>query len=462
MSEPPPADGRRKLSPFDATLLVMGGIIGVGIFFTPHTVDQRVHAPWAFLAVWIFGGGIALCAAFTFAELGGSLPREGGWFVYIREAFGDFWSFLFAWVVLFVVSTGAMAAILSFAADMLHAGAPALVGPPGSPSHRSVPVVVVLGLTAVSLLGAKSGARFQNGCMITKLTVIAGLVVVGVAAALGDGGVEAAGAAVGAGAGDGAAGAADAATPDGPLAGMLASLTPVFFSYGGWQLLCYIAPEMRDPARQLPRAILVGVSSVLLVYVVANGAFVAALGLEGLAGDPAFATHLAGSALGVTGERLLALGMAVSAVGVCAVNVLTGPWLYVAMAREGLFFRSIGRVHPARGVPVNALLLQAALVLVYVFIDTLQDLVDAVVFVEWIFHALAALALIRLRRARPELPRPFRAPWHPFTPAVYFVAALLVLGGTLWQAPPEVTLRGLGITLLGALVYRPWRRVVAG
>jgi len=440
--------------------MVMGGIVGVGIFFTPSTVAQRVHEPWAFLAVWVFGGLIALCAAFTFAELGGSLPQSGGWFVYLRTAFGGFPAFLFAWVVLFVVSTGAMAAILGFSADMLHTGLPELVGPPGSSGHTAVPIVLTLLLTGLSLSGAKSGARLQNACMLTKLLVIAGLAAVGwlglgaagpaVGGALPAGGDAALPVASGAGVGGGA------------WAGMFAALTPVFFAYGGWQLVCYIASELEDPVVMLPRAIVSGVGAVLLVYLVANAAFLGTLGLDGLAADPGFATALARRALGHTGERLMALGMAVSAIGVCTVNILTGPWLYVAMAREKLFFAAIGRLHPVRGVPVNALLLQAVLIIVYVTTRTLQDLVDAVVFVEWLFHGLAALALLRLRRLRPELPRPFRSPLYPLAPLVYIVAALLVVGGTLWQSEPRITLTGLGIVALGALVYRPWRRIVGG
>lgn len=447
----PTPDGPRKLSTLDATLLVMGGIVGIGIFFTPQAIAAQVHEPWAYMTLWIVGGLIALCAAWCFAELGGTYPRSGGWFVYLREAFGDFTAYLFAWVVLFVISTGAMAAIIGFAAGMLHAALPALVGPEGSTSQHAAAVSIILGLTGLTLCGIKRAALLQNVCMVVKTVVLLGLAIAGLVFTTGD--ATAAGEAL----------ASPAAAPltTGLPGRMIAALLPIFFTFGGWQLVCYIAPELRDPERSLPRAIVWGVLGVLAIYITANAAFLHGLGTDGLARDPAFAATLARSALGTTGERLFSAGIAVSAIGVCAVNVITGPWLYVAMAREKLFFATIGRVHPVRGIPVNALLLQAVLVLVYYFSTRLQDLVGSVVFIEWMFHGLAALALLRLRRRQPALPRPFRSPLYPLAPVVYVITALLIVIGTLWQDDGSVTRTGLVILAVGALVYQPWRWLVA-
>jgi APA family basic amino acid/polyamine antiporter len=286
--------------------------------------------------------------------------------------------------------------------------------------------------------------------MIVKALVLLGLAIAGLAFTTG-----------------GAPVAADPATlvPLAPIESslperMLAALLPIFFTFGGWQLICYIAPELREPRRSLPRAIVLGVLGVMALYLIANLAFLRGLGAEQLARDPAFASTLARTALGTTGERLFSAGIAISAIGVCAVNVIAAPWLYVAMAREKLFFATIGRVHPGRGVPVNALLLQAALVLVYYFSSKLQDLVVSVVFIEWIFHGLAALALMRLRYRHPELPRPFRSPLYPLAPLVYAATAVLIVIGTLWQEDRSVTWTGLSLLALGALIYRPWRMLV--
>jgi APA family basic amino acid/polyamine antiporter len=230
---------------------------------------------------------------------------------------------------------------------------------------------------------------------------------------------------------------------------------PVFFSYGGWQMICYVAPEVRDPQRTLPRAIVLGLLAVVAVYLAFNVALLRGLGLEAVAADPQFAGSLARAAAGETGERLVSAGMAISALGVCAVTIIGSPWLYVAMAREGLFFERFGRLHPRTGAPVLALAVQGLVTLAYLALTTLSWLVDSVVFVEWIFHGLVAWGLVRLR-ARADVPRPFRAPCFPLVPLVYLVTAVLIVCGTLWKAPWKLKGTGLAILLAGAVAYALW------
>ena len=434
----------KKLSRLDATLLVMGGIIGVGIFFTPQLAAQLAGSGPLVLGVWLFGGLVALCAAFTFAELGATFPQAGGWFVYLREAFGRLPAFLFAWVVLTVISTGAAAAVSKFGVAQLHVALPGL-GVAGNDLAQSVSAALVVAvITAVALSGIKSAARVQNLCMLTKLLVLAALVVCGLVLATpgADGALDAAGASP-------VAGGAS-------FTGALSALKPVFFAYGGWQMVAYIAPQVRDPERTLPRAIVFGVTGVIAIYLIVNYAYLNALGIDGLAADPGFATHLAREASGDLGERLVAGGMAVSALGWCIVLIITSPWLYVAMAREGLFFESVGRLHPTRGVPSLALCIQLAAALAYIFAGNIDTLVNAVVFVEWIFHGLVAWALIRLRSSRSDLTRPYTSPLFPLAPLVYLVAALLVVGSTIANDANEVRLTGLAVVALGAVVFRVW------
>jgi len=441
--------GPRKLSVLDATLLVMGGIVGIGIFFNPSAIAERVAEPWAFLTLWGVGGAVALCAAFTFAELAGTFPRVGGWFVFLREAFGPFPAYLFAWVVLFIVSSGAMAAIAGFFATQVHGLWPSLVGGEGSDGHAVVALGAIAVLTVLALSGLKNAARFQNVAMVVKLTALALLVVAGLVSAFGGAPVP----------------AADAAPLERPplATGFVQALLPVFFSYGGWQLLCYLAPQVRDPERTLPRAIVGGVLGVVVVYLSLNAAAVAALGLDGLARDQTFAHSIAERALGEGGRVGLTIAIAVSALGVLLVNVVAAPWLYVAMAREGLFFETVGRVDPVRGVPRNALLLQAALTAVYFFSSGLDDLVDGVVFAEWFFHGLAALALLRVRARMRSLPRPFRSPLYPLAPVVYAACAVAIVVGTLVTSYQQETLRkplvALATIAVGAALYLPWRRL---
>lgn len=457
MSEPGPA---RKLTLLDATLLVMGGIIGVGIFFNPHTIAARVPEPVPYLLLWVFGGLVAIAAGFTFAELGGTFPRAGGWFVYLRAAFGRPLAFVFAWVVLCVQSTGAIASIAKFCASKVRVLVPswfedasASAASGGVGGETLVAALLVASVTAVALTGVKRAALVQNACMVTKLLVIAALIVGGLAF-------------VGRGDAPGAAAAESAPTAGG---GVVLALLPLFYTFGGWQLLGYVAPEIRDPVRNVPRAILLGVLGVVVVYLAVNASYLAVLGIDGLARDADFAQTLSVSAFGQLGAKLLAAGMCVSAFGICVVNIITTPWLYVAMAREGLFFESVGALDPKTGVPRRALLLQAALTCVYLLF-TLDFLVDSVVFVEWIFHLLAAAGLLLLRVRQPDLPRPYRSPLYPLAPLVYLAAALVVVGGNLLApgtrtvnvlgVPIELRVLGLSIVFAGALAYRPWRALV--
>lgn len=455
MPEPLPEPvSTKKLSLLDATLLVMGGIIGVGIFFNPHTIAARVPVAWLYLALWVFGGLVALAAGFTFAELGGSFPRAGGWFVYLRAAFGRPVAFVFAWVVLSVQSTGAIASIAKFCASRVHILAPRLVGEAGSRSETVAGALLIGAVTLVALTGVKRAALVQNVCMLTKLVVIAALV---------------AGGLLFVGRDEIAAAPAPELARELSTGSLLLALLPLFYTLGGWQLVGYIAPEVKDPVRNVPRAILFGVLGVVLVYLAVNASYLAVLGIDGLAADPAFARTLSERAFGPLGEKVLAAGMCVSAFGICAVNIITTPWLYVAMAREGLFFESVGRLEARSGVPRRALCLQGAITCVYLLF-TLDFLVDSVVFVEWLFHLLAAAGLLYLRARQPELARPFRSPLYPLAPLVYLGAACVVVGGTLFAPEArfvdvaglriELRVLGLSIVAIGALVYRPWRALV--
>lgn len=446
-----------KLSSFDATLLVVGGIVGVGIFYNPSRIAAAVPDPAWYLALWVFGAVVALHAALVFAELGAAFPKAGGWYVFLREAWGPFPSFLFAFVVLGVVATGASAVMMQICVQNLSGLVPG-VGPPGSTSGRVAGALVLCGVTALALRGVKAGALLQNACTIVKLAAIAALF----------------------------AGAwlvfrpaehapvAPPPVPEGGLAaGAVRALLPIFFAYGGWQMVCYVAPEVRDPARTLPRAILFGVAIVAAAYLAVNVGYLRVVGLGGLAGDPAFAGEVARRTLGSTGGEILRAAMGVSALGVCVVTILTSPWLFVAMAREGLFFERFGRLSPRTGAPVAALLVQLALALAYWFSGEAELLVDSVVFVEWIFHGLVAAALLRLR-GRPGVVWPFRSRFGTWAACVYLATAIAVVAGNLAQVDVRALVagdlvganaRGLaigcGVLLVGAIVYRPWRRLVA-
>jgi APA family basic amino acid/polyamine antiporter len=432
---------RRELNLFDATMYVMGGIIGVGIFFQPARVAELVpHSGW-FLALWALGGLIALAGALTSAELGGSLPRAGGWYVFLHEAWGPFTAFLFAFVVLGVITTGACAVVARICVDNLLALFPAL-GDPAGLAGKALGAALLGGVTLFAMLGAKTSAWLSNTCMVLKLAAI---------------GVLVAGAFVVA-----APAPVTPAAPPRPveLGGLGAALLPVFFTCGGWQQLCYLAGEVREPQRTVPRAITLGVVLVIVVYVLTNLAYVRTLGIEGLAGNAGFARDAATAILGAQGGRVLTAAMAVSALGITVVLIVTTPWMFVAMAREGLFFKRFAGVHPRTGAPVAALAALGAMCLFWWFQGDAGDLTNAAVYAEWIFHGLIALGLLRLRRARKDLPRPFKSPLFPLAPLAYLAIAIVVVAGNLANPSAPATQTSLVVLGLGAALYLPWRWIV--
>ena len=437
----------KQLSLIDATLLVMGGIIGVGIFFKPAGVAALLPEPGPYFGMWILGTLAALAGAMTFAELAGTLPRSGGWFVFIHKGFGPLAAFLFAWIVLLVISTGACAGVADFCAQQWWK----LLAPDHTPSfveRRGLAGALIVGVSACAWRGMRSGILLQNLCMLAKLVALAVFIIAGLALFEGPSQQP-----------------LPSITPTAPLAGRMISATlPVLFTFGGWQLITYIAPHVKDAPRNLPRAIIMGVVGVSVIYLALNAAYVRVLGLGGVAASANAPAELARITLGAKGEAFLTAAMGVSALGFLVATLVTTPGIYVAMARMGLFFQGAGKVHSASGAPRVALAIQASLCCVYLWVseDVIGRLGDSVVFAEWIFHGLTGLALLRLRRLRPDLPRPFRSPLYPLFPVAYALMAAGVVFGNLRTSEWEVTGLGLVVLAAGALVYIPWRRMFAG
>ncbi|MFT5735160.1 MAG: APA family basic amino acid/polyamine antiporter [Planctomycetota bacterium] len=447
MPQPP-----RQLSLFDATMLVMGGIIGIGIFFNPAGIARAVPNETAYLAMWGLGAVAALSGAMTFAELSASFPRTGGWYVWLREAFGGMTAFLFAWVVLLVVSTGACALVARFLGEQVAA----LFGG-GLKVEVTSAAMAVVGVTVLALSGLKSSALFQNVCMLMKLGAVFTFIIGGLA--------------IFAGPSMAAEVAAVDQTSTSLPSGMLSASLSVLFSFGGWQLLSYIAPSVKDPQRNLPRAIVIGVVAVAAIYFLVNLSYLRVLGLGGLAvsdtvGQGPMAVRMAEAILGTShGATFVNAAIAISALGFLVATLITTPGIYVAMARERLFVRSFGHVHPTTGAPVLALITQCILVLAYLaysLVDksAIDTLTKAVVFAEWIFHCLAGLALIVLVR-RGAAERPFKSPLYPLFPVTYAaIAAAVVIGNllTTTRSEPSVTLLGVLVLAVGAITYVPWSR----
>jgi basic amino acid/polyamine antiporter, APA family len=445
----------RPLSFVDATLLVMGGIIGVGIFFQPATVAQHLPAPGPFLGAWVLGAILALAGAMTFAELGAMMPRTGGWYVFLREGFGPLVAFCFAWVVLGVVATGACAAVASFfgyqVATLLEMSGSVLAFEGTSFAFTAdtlFGLIAILVITTAALLGLKTAATLQALCMGAKLLVIGTFIVAGYALTL-------------------APPIPSEALVDVPqdvdwVAGWSRAMLPVLFTFGGWQLLSYVAPSVKDAPRNLPRAIVIGVSAVAVVYLVFNFALLRVLGIEGLIESDSAMKDFAVQTLGDVGARVLGGAMALSAFGFLVATLITTPGVLVAMSREGLFPRAFSKLHPRTGAPTRVLLLQALVTVGYLVVyandhEGRDLLADAVVFIEWVFHFLAAVALLRLARSNQD--RPWRSPAYPLFPITYAVLAVYVFGSNLDSQPWEVTRIGLIPLGLGILTYFAWRQL---
>jgi basic amino acid/polyamine antiporter, APA family len=425
----------RRLGPFDATMLVMGGIIGAGIFVNPAEVARHVSTPSLIVGVWILGGLVALAASFVYAELAARRPEVGGQYAYLRDAYGPMPAFLYGWSLLLVIQSGGMAAVaITFAryfVDLTHL-----------PVADSVVGVSALALlTLINCFGVRSGSNVQNLLMMLKIGAIAMLVIVGLWLAPT--------------APNTATNAAVAAGGNG-LAAIGAAMTPVMFAYGGWQTSSFCAGEMRDPQRDLARGLLLGVAGVILLYCSVTFVCVHALGPAGLAASKTPASDVMRLALGDRGATLIALGIAISTLGFLSQGMLTAPRVYFAMAEDRLFFRKVAAVNPVTRVPVIAIVLQGAAAVTIALSGTYGQILSYVVSVDFIFFGLTGAALFIYRRRDGEKVG-FNVPGHPFTTAFFVAACFLVVVATV-VSNPKNSLIGYAILLAGVPACLYWQR----
>ena len=439
MSEAAASPGfARRLTLFDATMIVISGIIGSGIFINPYVVAQKVHTPFLILAVWVVGGALALFGAFVFSELSTVMPRVGGQYAFFREAFHPMVAFLYGWGLLLIVQSGATAAVaVAFSQYVAR-----LVDlPPGA--ARWLAVVIILVVAGFHALGIKPGAVLLNVITFTKTLALAGLVVGAFVLTRGSGITF------------------EPLTPPdiqglSLLSAFFAGLVPAMFSYAGWQNLNYVSEEVQNPQRNLPRAIQIGVLCVIAVYISANIAYVHVLGAPALAATQTPAVDVAERLVGETGGRVISLLIVISTFGFMNLSLMSAPRVYYAMAADGLFFRSLARLSPRFRAPTAAILLQGGLAAVYALANTYDRLLSYTAFADWIFFVLAGLALIVFRRTMPDAPRPFPTPGYPWIPLLFILAgAGLVLN--IYLTDTRNALMGTGIFLLGVPVYFVWR-----
>jgi APA family basic amino acid/polyamine antiporter len=429
-----PVSYARRLGLFSATMLVIGGIIGSGIFRNPAEVANRVKTPSLILLVWGMGAVVALIGALVFAELGQRRPRVGGGYAYLREAFGPLAGFMYAWALLLVMATGAIAAVAMTFAGYLAS----LLGWPES-SQAGIAGAAIVALTLVNIVGVRPAAWTQNVFTILKLAAI-GVLVIAAFFLTAPAGAD----------------AVAAVRPPSVFLALSAALVPVLFAFGGWQQTNFVAEEIVNPERNLPRALVLGVLAVVAAYLLVNVAYLRAMGPVALAASTAPAADTMAAIGGEFGRKLIAAGIVASTFGFLNLVILVSPRVYQAMARDGLFFASFARLHPTWKTPVAAILLQGAWALLLLYFKKYGELNDYVVFGDWIFFGLNAVALFILRKRDGDLPITARVPLHPWSTLVFIAAAIYVVFGSVTSNPGNA-LRGAGLLLAGIPIFLFWR-----
>jgi len=427
----------RELGLFDATMLVMGGIVGSGIFINPYVVAQQVHTPALILGAWIFGGVVGVGGAFIWAELAATLPEVGGQYAYLREAYHPAVAFLYGWVLLLVIQTGGMAAVsITFAryfSELTGLHTPDWI----------IATVALASLTLINCLGVKTGGRTQSAFMVMKIVAISALVITGLVLA----GKHVT--------------ATSAVDREWSLTSFGGAMVPVLFAYGGWQTSNFLAAEVKEPKKNLPRGLLLGVLGVVVLYISVNWVCLRSLGPQALAATTTPATAVMRLALGQRGATFIAAAIAISTLGFLSQSILTAPRVYFAMADDGLFFRAVAWLDPRTRVPVIAIVLQSVWTMVIALSGRYEQILNYVIAMDFLFFGLTATTIFVFRRraAHGEMSASdgYRVPGHPASTAIFIAICWWVVGNTIYRYPQN-SLTGFALLLAGIPVYWFWSR----
>jgi len=438
----------RQLGLFSGTMAVIGGIVGSGIFLNPAIVAARVGSTTLTLAAWTLGGVVALLGAFIFGELAARNPRVGGGYAYLRDSFGSLPAFLYGWALLLIMATGAIAAVaFTFAS---------YIGVLFGISERFFPWLAagaILALSALNYAGVRPAAWTQNVFTLLKLAALVVLILAGLLLTPDPS----------------PASSTQHPVPSGFTAIFLALSTafvPVLFAYGGWQQTNFIAEELIEPEKNLPRALVLGVLGVVVVYLLANLAYLKALGVDGLARSTAPAADTMSAVLGASGRSLISIGIVASTFGFLDLVIMVSPRVYQAMAADGLFFESFARLHPRHRTPGTAIVAQGVWASALLATRTYGQLLDYVTFADWIFFGTTAATLFIYRRrdGQKQSHGSFRLPGYPWTVLLFIVASAYVVIGSI-RSNPVNALRGSLLLVAGVPAYLLWasrRRMRAG
>jgi APA family basic amino acid/polyamine antiporter len=442
----------RRLGAWDAALVTVGSVLGTAVFITTADVARVLPHPGLIVAVWVLGGLLTLAGALTYGELGSMFPEAGGMYVYLKEAYGPLWGFLFGWASFLIIMSGGLAALAAGFGEYFGSFLPFF-----STTHVlfSVPVLrwtwtvnggqlagalAIALLSVINYLGVREGAGVQNAVTIVKIGSIVGFAIFGLMVAA-------------------------PVTPH-LMAPLPAAATPaalgvamiaVLWGYDGWYGATFLAGEMRRPARDLPWGLLTGTLAVTVLYVLMNFVYVRALPVETMASTSRIGETAASVLFGPTGARLVSLAVAFSTFGCLSSTILYCTRIYLAMAQDGVFFRSLARIHPRYRTPAMSIVAQGVWAITLTFSGTYEQLYTYVVFAVFLFHAATGTAVFVLRRTRPDAPRPYRVWGYPVVPVVFILTSMAFVANTLFERPME-SLWGVGMLVLGLPAYFFWRR----
>jgi APA family basic amino acid/polyamine antiporter len=441
---------RRGMNLFDAVMLVVGNIIGVGIFTTTGIVASYISHPGWLLAAWAVGGVLVLAGALTLGELGASLPHSGGEYVYLREAYHPQLGFVYGWACFWATFSGSIAILGIAFADYMSYFFPVcslnniiIRSPVSLSGGQLLAMAVIIGLSLFNYLGIKLGSRLQDILSVLKVVLIAGIIWLGFSSGYGNWGNF---------------------SPKGKSMANVSwlafcqGLIPVWFTYAGWNSITYLGEELKTPARDIPLSSAIGVLITLILYLLINVMYVYAVPLDSLAGVIRVAEISMTYLRGGLAAGLVSLAVALSILGCINSTIIVGARIYYAMARDGLFFSHLSRVHPRFGSPGRAVLVQGGWACILLLSGTFAKLLSFVVFVMLIFAALSGFGLFRLRKYRPDLPRPYRVWGYPITPAVFTVSCLGIAFFSLIREPVQAAL-GIALILSGVPAYWFWQRL---
>jgi len=429
---------KRVLSLLDATMINVGGIIGSGIFMVPATVAMFTGSSSLFFMVWIAGGIVSLFGALSVAELGAAMPRAGGQYVYLSEAYGPVWGYLYGWSAVAVINTASIAAVGVAFSEYLR-----FFFPITDVSIKGIAVVTIVLLTIINILDVKSGARFQNLFTISKLGAIFGIIILGLVM---EGGSN------------------QNLSPFfsdqsftklvGPLG---LAMVSVLWTFDGWIFITYVAGEVKNPGRNIPLSLIFCMLIVVSIYLLLNYVLIYTLGFTGMNGSDLVVSDAAFVFLGNKGAAIVTLIILISLIGANNGFVLTSARINYAMAKDKLFFHQASQIHPKFKSPANALIIQCVWACLLTFTGTFNQLITYIIFASWIFYGMSAGAVIILRNKKPDMERPYKTPVYPWIPIIFILFAIFLTINTIMEAPRDAAI-GAGIILAGLPMYYYWKK----